>query len=87
MDRIKLKFKSILTQKGIKENADYDDMAGPLLVCVIFGVLLLFVSFNFANFKLTSVKINIINRKERFNSVTSMGSVSQDVSVSTLSST
>ncbi len=35
---------SIMTQRGIKENADYDDLAGPLLVCVIFGVLLLFVN-------------------------------------------
>lgn len=43
IDRIYKKFISILTQRGIKENADYDDMAGPLLVCVIFGVLLLFV--------------------------------------------
>lgn len=44
VDKIKLKFVSVLTQRGIKENADYDDMAGPLIVCVIFGILLLFVS-------------------------------------------
>jgi hypothetical protein len=43
LEKIKLKFMSIMTQRGIKENADYDDLAGPLLVCVIFGVLLLFV--------------------------------------------
>jgi len=38
---------SILTQRGIKENADHDDLAGPVLVCVIFGILLLFVSYFF----------------------------------------
>ena len=60
---------SILTQRGIKENADYDDLAGPLLVCVIFGVLLLFVS----------VYCDLIKnyRKEKFNSGTSMVLVSQ----------
>ncbi len=35
---------SILTQRGIKEMADHDDLAGPVLVCVMFGILLLFVS-------------------------------------------
>ncbi len=40
MEKIKAKFISIITQRGIKENADYDDMAGPILVCVLFGLLL-----------------------------------------------
>lgn len=44
LDKIKQKFTSIMTQRGIKENAYYDDLAGPLLVCVLLGVLLLFVS-------------------------------------------
>ena len=44
LEKIKQKFMSIMTQRGIKENADYDDMAGPLLVCVIFGIFLMFVS-------------------------------------------
>ena len=44
IEKIKAKFMSILTQRGIKENADHDDLAGPVLVCVIFGILLLFVS-------------------------------------------
>lgn len=43
MQRIKSKLLSVITQRGIKENADYDDMAGPLLVCVLFGFLLLCV--------------------------------------------
>jgi len=38
---IKNKFVSIVTQRGIKENADYDDMAGPIIVAVMFGFLLL----------------------------------------------
>jgi hypothetical protein len=58
LEKIKLKFMSIMTQRGIKENADYDDLAGPLLVCVIFGVLLLFVWLKFFNFY----------RKEKYNS-------------------
>jgi hypothetical protein len=44
LEKIKAKFMSILTQRGIKENADHDDLAGPVLVCIIFGMLLLFVS-------------------------------------------
>lgn len=32
-----------MTQRGIKENADYDDMAGPFMVIVMFGTLLLMV--------------------------------------------
>jgi hypothetical protein len=43
IEKIKAKFMSILTQRGIKENADHDDLAGPVLVCVMFGILLLFV--------------------------------------------
>lgn len=34
----------MLTQRGIRENADYDDMSGPVIVCVMFGMLLLMVS-------------------------------------------
>jgi hypothetical protein len=45
-----------VTQRGIKENSDYDDLAGPLLVCVIFGIMLLFVRF---------LSLNEIIRKER----------------------
>lgn len=36
-----------MTQRGIKENADYDDMAGPILVLVAFGTLLLCVRLFF----------------------------------------
>lgn len=58
IDKIKQKFISILTQRGIKENADYDDMAGPLLVCVIFGLLLLLVrNFNRLIFALQKGKV------------------------------
>jgi len=32
---------SIVTQRRIKENADYDDMAGPIIVAIMFGFLLL----------------------------------------------
>lgn len=45
MHKVKSKLLSVLTQRGIKENAEYDDMAGPLLVGVIFGFLLLCVRF------------------------------------------
>lgn len=45
MHKVKSKLISVLTQRGIKENAEYDDMAGPLLVGVIFGFLLLCVRF------------------------------------------
>lgn len=68
IEKIKAKFTSILTQKGIKENADHDDLAGPVLVCVIFGMLLLFVS--------TLTKINNF-RKEKFSLVTSTALASQ----------
>jgi uncharacterized membrane protein len=69
---------SILTQRGIKENADYDDLAGPLLVCVIFGVLLLFVSI--------FIKLIQNDRKEKFNSGTFTVLVSQAAWESTSSS-
>jgi len=41
--KIKQKFIAILTQKGYQENeiATYDDMAGPILVAVMFGLSLL----------------------------------------------
>lgn len=42
--KTKSKLLSVITQRGIKENADYDDMAGPLLLCVLFGFFLLCVS-------------------------------------------
>jgi hypothetical protein len=41
---------SVIIQRGIKENSDYDDMAGPFIVIVIFGFLLLLVSQSFALF-------------------------------------
>jgi hypothetical protein len=78
IDKIKQKFISIMTQRGIKENADYDDMAGPLLVCVIFGVLLLFVSVPF----LCELPV----REARFNSGRSTASDSQAVLASSSSS-
>mmetsp|Transcript_6149 Transcript_6149/g.5542 ORF Transcript_6149/g.5542 Transcript_6149/m.5542 type:complete len:148 (+) Transcript_6149:723-1166(+) len=31
-----------MTQRRIKENADYDDMSGPIIVAILFGVSLLF---------------------------------------------
>ena len=76
IEKIKAKFMSILTQRGIKENADHDDMAGPVLVCVIFGMLLLLVICLFLFF-----------RKEKFNSGTFTVLVSQDALVFTSSST
>lgn len=39
-EKIKQKFLAILTQRGIPQVAAEDDMAGTLLVCVIFGLLL-----------------------------------------------
>lgn len=39
-DVIKNKFIAILTQRGIKEAAEDDDMTGTILTCVVFGVLL-----------------------------------------------
>jgi len=45
-DKIKAKYWAILTQRGIKEVAAYDDMAGTLFVLFVFGVLLLLVSAN-----------------------------------------
>lgn len=42
MEKIKLKFLAIMTQRGFDQNdiAQYDDMNGPVLVAIIFGVLL-----------------------------------------------
>lgn len=57
VDKISQKFKSIVTQRGIKEIADYDDMAGPFLVVVIFGLLLFLVSL-----KILLKLINIVER-------------------------
>lgn len=44
INKIKLKFIAILTQKGFQENdiATYDDMAGPIIVAVMFATSLLF---------------------------------------------
>lgn len=41
ISKIKQKFLAIITQRGYQENniATYDDMAGPLLVFILFGVL------------------------------------------------
>ena len=71
---IKLKFQAILTQRGFTENgiAQYDDMAGPLLVYVLFGLaLLLRGSVQFGNiygFGLTGcigifMIINLLSKK------------------------
>lgn len=40
-EKIKKKFIAILTQRGMDVAAAEDDMAGTLLVCVMFGVLLM----------------------------------------------
>lgn len=42
LDKIKLKFLAIMTQRGFDQNdiAQYDDMNGPVLVAIIFGLLL-----------------------------------------------
>lgn len=40
-DKIKKKFIAILTQRGMDQVAVEDDMAGTLLVCVMFGLLLM----------------------------------------------
>jgi TRAP-type C4-dicarboxylate transport system permease small subunit len=42
LEKIKLKFLAIMTQRGFDQNdiAQYDDMNGPVLVAIIFGVLL-----------------------------------------------
>jgi hypothetical protein len=67
---------SIVTQKGIKENSDYDDMAGPLLVVVFFGLLLsLVITFKFKY----QIYLNIIYRKGKFNLVTFTDLASQVV--------
>jgi hypothetical protein len=43
-DKIKDKFISIITQRNIKEHAGYDDMAGPIFIFLVFGMLLMLVS-------------------------------------------
>ena len=42
IEKIKLKFIAILTQRGFQENniAQYDDINGPILVFILFGVCL-----------------------------------------------
>jgi hypothetical protein len=42
--KIFAKFLSIVTQRNVKEHAGYDDMAGPLLIFLVFGLLLFLVS-------------------------------------------
>jgi hypothetical protein len=45
IDKIKKKFFSILSYKRIdKDVADYDDMTGPILVFILFGISLMLVS-------------------------------------------
>jgi hypothetical protein len=46
---IKAKLIAILTQRGIKDVALYNDMTGPVLVVVVFAMLLLFVSSYIVN--------------------------------------
>ena len=69
-----MKFIAILTQRGFKENdiATYDDMAGPILVAVMFGLSLLLkrkVEFgNIYGFGLTGCigiyfMINVMSRR------------------------
>jgi hypothetical protein len=41
-DKIRAKFLAILTQTSIDKVAAEDDMAGTILVCVMFGILLMF---------------------------------------------
>lgn len=40
IEKIKLKFLAILTQRGFKDNdiATYDDMTGPIFVAILFGL-------------------------------------------------
>lgn len=44
VEMITKKFVAILTQRGIKEVAMYNDMTGTILVGIVFGTLLLCVS-------------------------------------------
>lgn len=73
--KIKHKFVAILTQRGFKENdiAQYNDMAGPILVAVLFGAALLLkgrVEFgNIYGFGLTGCigiyfMINLMSRRD-----------------------
>ena len=77
LQMIKWKFLAILTQRGFKENdiAQYDDMAGPLLVVIMFGVSLLLkgrAEFgNIYGFGLTGCMglffmINLMSRKGQY---------------------
>lgn len=73
--KIGKKFLAILTQRGIKEVANYDDMTGPILVGVLFGLLLLFkgkIEFgNIYGFGLTGcvgiyLLINLLTKKNQY---------------------
>jgi len=45
IEKIKLKFLSLLSYKPIvKDVADYDDMTGPIMVFILFGIFLMLVS-------------------------------------------
>jgi hypothetical protein len=45
VEKIKLKFLSLLSYKPIiKDVADYDDMTGPIIVFILFGIFLMLVS-------------------------------------------
>ena len=66
LNQIKMKFFSILTQRGIKQTASYDDMTGPLIVCITFGLILMMVTFQLNQF-----------RKAKFSLGTSMDLVYQ----------
>jgi hypothetical protein len=58
---VKQKLIAVLTQRGIKDNLDYDDMAGPLLICVIFGFLLLLVIIGLIPLNFTHMTTRILN--------------------------
>lgn len=77
IQKIKCKFIAILTQRGFTENgiAHYDDMAGPVLVAIMFGVSLLLrgrVEFgNIYGFGLTGcvgifMLINLLSRRGQY---------------------
>lgn len=46
---IQKKFVAIITQRGVKEVAMYNDMTGTILVGIVFGTLLLCVSYHQPN--------------------------------------
>jgi protein YIPF5/7 len=77
LTKIKLKFLAIITQRGFQDNdiATYDDMAGPLLVFIMFGLLELLkgkVEFgNIYGFGLTGcigvyLIINLLSRRGQY---------------------